>query len=407
MKKAIMALIVLALLAGVGWRLGLWTGGEGPGQGGRHRGGAAVAVEVAPVRKATIRRIGRFTGSLSPRSRFVVAPKVAGRLEKLAVDVGDDVKPGQLIAELDDDEYAQQVEQARAELAVAKATVAECRSAQEVASRELERVRTLRVTKVASESELDETVARNAAADAKHKVALAEVTRREAALKAAEIRLSYTRIHVSWEEDGGPRVVGERFADEGAMLRANDAIVSVLDNSVVIALIDVIERDYPEVRKGQGAVISTDAFPQREFEGRIVRIAPLLKETSRQARVEIEIPNPERVLKPGMFIRARIEFNRHEGATVVPVSALARRNGRTGVFLADTGEEKARFVPVVTGISEGGLAEVVEPELSGLVVTMGHHLLEDGAAIRLPAELPEGEAKPSDEGPEEGPGGRP
>lgn len=396
MGKVVIPVVVLAVLGGLGRQIYIKvSGARGPGGGGpRGRGGVAVAVETAPVHRATVRKIGRFTGSLSPRSRFVVAPKVAGRLEKLVVDVGDPVKPGQLVAELDDGEYAQQVEQARAELAVAEANVAECRSALDVAGRELERVKKLRQTQVASEVELDEAQARQTACDAKHKVALAEVTRREAALKVAQVRLSYTRIRASWGDGGEPRVVGERFADQGAMLRANDPIVSILDNSVVVAVIDVIERDYPGVRPGQQAVMECDAYPGREFAGRIVRIAPLLKETSRQARVEIEVPNPERLLKPGMFIRARIEFDRHENATVVPVAALARRDGRQGVFLVDAQEKKARFVPVTLGILDGELAEVVEPPLSGQVVTMGHHLLEDGAAIRLPEETPAGTEKP-------------
>ena len=387
MKKVIIAAVVLALAGLLGWQIyGKIVEARSGGKGGRQRSGIAVAVEIAPVRKATVREIGRFTGSLRPRSQFVVAPKIVGRLEKLTVDVGDPVKSGQLIAELDDDEYAQQVEQARAELAVAKAGVAERKSALDVAERKLVRAKALHDKKMASDAEKDEAVARHTAAKAKQAVALAEVKRREAALKATEVRLSYTRIHASWEGADAPRVVGERFVDEGEMLRANTPIVSILDNTVMIAAIDAIERDYPKMNLQQQATITTDAFPNREFTGTIVRIAPLLKETSRQARVEIEIPNPEQPLKPGMFVRVRIEFDTHENTTVVPVAALARRDGRHGVFLVDRDNMKARFVPVTRGITEGELVEVVEPPLSGSVVTMGHHLLEDGAAIRLPGD---------------------
>jgi RND family efflux transporter MFP subunit len=343
-----------------------------------------VAVEIVPVRKTTMQAIGRFTGSLRPNSMFVVAPKVGGRLEKLTVDVGDEVRSGQLIAQLDDDEYAQQVEQARAELAVGKANVAETKSALELAKRELKRVTALHEKKMASDSERDEVAARYAAAEAKQKVALAEVTRREAALRAAEVRLSYTRIRVSWEDEKASRVVGERYVDEGEMLRANDSIVSILDNSVMVATIDVIERDYTKLSVGQQATVTTDAFPGREFTGKIVRIAPLLKETSRQARVDIDIQNEKQELKPGMYVRVRIEFDRHENAVIVPFAALARRDGRQGVFVVDKDGTKARFVPITAGIIEGDLVEVLDPPLSGNVVTMGHHLLEDGGGIRLP-----------------------
>ena len=85
-----------------------------------------------------------------------------------------------------------------------------------------------------------------------------------------------------------------------------------------------------------------------------------------------------------MFVRARIEVDRHDGATVVPYSALARRNGQQGVFLVDRQEMKARFVPVETGIDNAELVEIVRPPLEGLVATLGHHLLEDGSAVILP-----------------------
>jgi multidrug efflux pump subunit AcrA (membrane-fusion protein) len=112
-------------------------------------------------------------------------------------------------------------------------------------------------------------------------------------------------------------------------------------------------------------------------------VAPLLKETSREARVEVEIPNPEGVLKPGMFVRAAIEFDRHANATVVPFEALAQRDGRQGVFLADLTEKKAHFVPVTVGIKNGGEVEVTAPPLSGMVVTLGQHLLTDGSPITV------------------------
>jgi multidrug efflux pump subunit AcrA (membrane-fusion protein) len=115
----------------------------------------------------------------------------------------------------------------------------------------------------------------------------------------------------------------------------------------------------------------------------------LLKETSRQARVEIEVPNRNRLLKPGMFIRVQIELNRHDDATVVPVAALTKRNSQQGVFLADTQNMKAHFIPVTLGIVNTELAEVVKPSLSGSVVTVGDHLLEDGSSITLPLEEPE------------------
>jgi len=383
MKKAVAIVVVLTVVVLLGWHVYRKVSASEKGPGGP-RPTVAVAVEVRPVEKTTIRDVRKLTGSLLPRSQFTVAPKVPGLLEKVLVNMGDSVQRGQLIAVLDSQEYAQQVEQARAELEVAKPSVAECSSSLDVAKREFERAMALRDKKIASESDLDEAEANYKACDAKHKVSLAQVQQKIASLREAEVRLSYTQIRASWEDGSEMRAIGERFVDEGEMLGANEPIVSVLDVSSLTAVIHVIERDYAKLRLGQAVVVTTDAHPDMEFRGTVVRIAPLLKETSRQARVDVEVPNPESLLKPGMFVRARIELDRHDGATVVPFSALVKRDGQQGVFLVERGDMKARFVPVETGILTAELAELIQPPLEGEVVTLGHHLLEDGSAVVLP-----------------------
>jgi RND family efflux transporter MFP subunit len=348
------------------------------------RPAVSVAVEVKPIERGVIRDIGVFTGSLEAKSQFVVASKVAGWLKKLVVNIGDEVSRNQVIAIVDDEEFAQQVEQARAELEVAKANAANCASDLDIAKREYERAQALREKTIVSVSELDASEAAFNACQTRYKVSVAQVAQKDAALKAADVRLSYTKVQAFWEEGDQRRVVGERFVDEGALLQVNEPIVSVLENNPLVAVVHVIERDYPKVKLGQEAVVTTDAYPARSFVGTIVRMAPLLRESSRQARVEVDVPNPEYLLKPGMFVRIQVEFARRENATLVPLPALVRRNGKEGVFIVDIGNRKARFVPVTTGIINGELAEITEPQISGLVVTMGNHLLEDGSGIVLP-----------------------
>jgi RND family efflux transporter MFP subunit len=386
-KKIVTAVVVLGIVGVFGWAVARRLG-QGGGQQGRRGGAATVAVESAAVRTATIRDVGTFTGSLEPKSQFVVSAKVSGRLKRLLVDVGDPVRRGQVIATLDEEEYVQQVRQAQAELQVAQAHVADCLSALSVAQREYERTLELREKNIASDSELDAAEAAYKACGAKKEVALAQVAHRKAALKAAGIRLSYATVRASWESGDATRVVGERYVDEGALLAVNDPIVSVLEENPLTAVIYVIERDYPMVKVAQPVTLRTDAYPGRTFSGEIARIAPLLRESSRQGRVEVEVPNPGMLLKAGMFIRAEIEFSVHQKATVVPTGALVKRNGAEGVFVVDEAARKARFVPVTVGITQGGLAEVTAPPLSGRVVTMGQHLLEDGARIVLPDDEP-------------------
>lgn len=383
MKKLLLLLIVLAIVAMVGWRLYQYQRGAGPDATKGRRSAVSVPVETRPIQKGAIQDVGVFTGSLEPKSQYAVAAKVSGWLRELLVDVGDKVEHNQVIAVLDDEEFAQEVEQARAELQVTKANAANCASDLDIAKREYERAKALREKQIASAAALDVSEAAFNACQTRYKVSLAQVAQKEAALKTADVRLSYTKVRAFWEEGDQTRVVGEKFVDEGALLQMNQPIVSILQNNPLTAVVYVIERDYPKVTIGQQAVVTTDAYPGRSFAGGITRIAPLLKESSRQARVEVEVPNLDLMLKPGMFVRARVEFARHENATLIPLPALVRRNDKEGIFIADSKNLKVRFVPVTTGISSGELVEIIEPEISGLAVTMGNHLLEDGSDITM------------------------
>lgn len=101
----------------------------------------AVAVEISPIETGVIRDIGQFSGTLIPKSQFVVAPKVSGKLKKLYINIGDRVIRGQMVAQLDDEEYLQQV--AQADLKVARANLEEARNVLELARKELDRAEPL------------------------------------------------------------------------------------------------------------------------------------------------------------------------------------------------------------------------------------------------------------------------
>jgi len=386
-KKARPFTIVgLLFLVFMGWQIVSRIGGGGGPQGGPR---GAVAVEIAPVEKGSIRDIGTFSGALIPKSYFTIVPKISGRLKELYVDIGDELTRGQLVALLEDEEYQQQVLQAEADLGVAKANLEEASSSQELAQKELERARTLHQKGILSDAELEAAVSSFGTRNARHKVTLAQLANQQAAVETARVRLSYTRIRAAWETDGGARFVGERFVNAGAMLSSNTPILSVIELKPITAVIHVTEKDYFRLRNEQPVALTSGAFPGRAFEGRVARIAPLLKETSREARVEVEIENTDGSLKPGMFVNARIDFVNKTDATVVPASALVNRGVLQGLFLADIENKKAVFQPATVGIVEGERAEIVEPaQLTGYVITLGHHLLENGTSIILPADAP-------------------
>jgi RND family efflux transporter MFP subunit len=377
--KVLLALAALGGLGWVGWLV--YKKLDEPKASGARGGGGPVAVVVEPVGRGTVRDVRTLVGTLRPRSQFVVSPKIAARLERLGVNVGDRLDNGQIVAWLDDDEAVQQVEQARAELEVAKAGEDEAAVSVGRAEREHVRIAELRTRGIASEAELDLAKSDLDAQQAKVKLAQAQVLQREAAMKAAEVRLSYTKIAVAWPDGGGPRVVAERFVDEGATLSLGSPILSVLEADPLVAEVNVAEKDYPRLKTDQDAIVVADAHPGREFAGRVVRLAPFFREASRQARIEVEVRDASGTLRPGMFVRARIVLAVRADATVVPIDAVVRRDGQDAVFLVEEG--KAKLVPVKVGVTGDRSAEILEPRIEGRVVTLGQHLIDDGTPLAV------------------------
>jgi RND family efflux transporter MFP subunit len=357
-------------------------------KGARNNRASLAAVKAALVKRGPMELKRTFSGTLEASAEFLLAPKVSGRLERLYVDLADNVSQGQIVAELDDDEYIQAVKQAKADLTVARANLSKAVKALEIANRELKRVSTLRKRGVSSDSQLDEAKASQLASQAAFEVAKAQLIRAEATLETTKIKLSYTKVTADWYGGDDQRVVAERFVDEGETVAANSPLLSIVELSPISGVIYVAEKDYANLRPGQKVVLKTDAYPGLEFSGRIDRIAPVFKETSRQARVEIVIPNLERRLKPGMFIRATVVLKNVKQAVMVPALAVTKRAGETGIFLVDEGQLKAKWKPVKTGIHQDEMIQIMDDDLSGRVVTLGQQLLADGSKITIPDDRP-------------------
>ena len=390
----ILGLVLALVLAAVLWlgvgRLTAAPAERGPGGGG---GSAAIPVEVELIRQGALEQRRTFSGTLQPRAEASVAPKIGGRIERIFVDFGDPVRRGQLVAELDDAEAEQEVAQAEADLAVAEANVQEATSALNTALREYERVQTLRERGVASESQLDLVEADRQARTAELAVAEAQVRRAQSAVESARIRRGYTRVEATWADGDDERVVAERFVDTGNTVSANTPLLRVVELDPLEAVVYVTERDYARMGVGQEAMLQTDAFPNESFPASVIRLSPVFRQESRQARVDLEVPNPQRRLKPGMFARVTIVLDRVEDATIVPVEALVNREGETGVFLVDPETMQARYLPVQVGIRTPRLAQVTGEGLRGRVVTLGQQLLEDGTPVVIPED--ESAAPPS------------
>ncbi len=345
-----------------------------------------VAVEVAEATKEDIYDLRYFTGTLSSDAEFTVSPRINGWARKIFFNIGDEVKHGAVVAQLDDEEYRLEKEQVEAELDVAKANLAEAEEMLELKRSDYQRAVGLKEKNIISTAEYDRISADFKAYEARKRVTEAQVKLRQAMLESAKVKLSYTEVIATWQEGSNRRYVGQRFVNEGSLLQANAPVMTLVDLDTMKVVVNVIERDIPFMFVGQKAKVSVDAFKTETFDAKVIRIAPVIKEKSRQGEVELSIDNSSHKLKPGMFVTAELQFNTSEDATVIPVMAKARRDEVEGVFVVQD-DTTVKFVPVKIGITMGNKMEIVDPrDFSGRVVTVGHHLLEDGAQVLLPGQ---------------------
>ena len=354
----------------------------GPDKGGKSS--RPIPVEVAQIQRGPIALERTFSGELEALAEFVVAPKVSGRVERVLVNIADRVKRGQVVAELDNAEYIQAVAQAEADLVVAGANLTKASSDLEIATREFKRTESLLKRGIASDSEFDAAGQDQLAKQAQLKVAEAHKTKAESSLETANIRLGYTKVTAGWTGGNDYRLVAERYVDEGQTVAANTQLLLIVELDPIIGVVFITERDYARLKPGQLISLKTDAYPGEQYPGRIERIAPVFRKSTRQARIEMIIDNPQQRLKPGMFIRATVVLARVPEATIIPEQALTIRDDRNGVFIVSADGKSVVWREVKVGIREGSRVQVEGDGLSGRVVTLGQQLVKDGSAIMIP-----------------------
>ena len=386
--------VALCMLTAAG-AFAAWTGYQRMGAahtGAPVRADAAskiVPVEIAAVQHGRIENRRTFTGTLAAHAEFVIASKVSGRIDRLSADLADTVTRGQRVAKLDDAEYVQAVAQVQADWAVANANQAAAQAQLSIAKRELERVARLRDRGVTSESQLDAARADQLSRQAQVTVTRAQVIRAEAELEAARIRLRYTEVAAAWRGGSAQRIVAERYVDEGQTVAANTPLLRIVELDPITAVFFVTERDYALLAPGQAARLTTDAFVGEDFAGTITRIAPVFRESTRQARVEMRVANPQLRLKPGLFVRVTVVLASVAHATIVPEQALLRRASASGVFSLSADSSTVAWHPVVVGIREGNRVQINGEGLGTQVIVLGQQLLKDGAAVSVAQDPPQ------------------
>ncbi|HEX2034529.1 MAG TPA: efflux RND transporter permease subunit [Chloroflexota bacterium] len=180
--------------------------------------------------------------------------------------------------------------------------------------------------------------------------------------------------------------VAARNTTAGAMAGPSAPIVTLVSDTVEVA-VPVEESRYPQIRPGQPVTLSATAFPGRTFGGYVVSISPSGDQRNRSFTARIHPDDPDRLLRPGMYVQVSIATDERSGVPVIPRDALIQRGGQSSVFVVGP-DNKASLRPVRTGLLSGQRIEVVEGLQPGeQVVTIGLEDLRDGQTV-APTALP-------------------
>ena len=338
---------------------------------------------VSPVKGDLDIRLS-FTAEIIPNQVVNLFSRVDGYIAKLHADKGDFVKRNQLLIEIDHTDYQHAVDQAKANLAEARAKVAQQNANVRHAALTLDRMRVLIKDQFVSQQDLDNSQVTFDAAAAALESLHAQVKQVEVALAQAETNLAYSFIRAPFAG-----YVAERNLDTGAYVTGAVAststmsrgMLSVHDIDTVRVLIEVVEKDIPQITIGQKAELRAEAYPDQVFEGTVTRIVQALNRATRTMTVEIDLPNKDRRLKGGMFARAEVMVGSHRDAVQIPIDAVSRLEEAQYVFIVRDG--KAQRVNVEIGAHQENRVEIVKG-LSGdeSVIVSGKDLVHDGTPVQ-------------------------
>ncbi|MCB1573099.1 MAG: efflux RND transporter periplasmic adaptor subunit [Xanthomonadales bacterium] len=347
----------------------------------------SVPVEAVPVSRRSISASYSGTATLEPESEAQVAAKVSGVLLKLLVEEGDQVKAGQVLAKLDD-------ENPRLNVAKAQATLRKLENDYRRSSEMFER-------KLLSVEQND-------------KIRYDLETQR-ATYDLARLELSYTDIVAPISG-----VISRRLVKVGNFIQVNQALFQIDNFDPLLAVLNVPERELNTLRAGQLVNMRVDSIPDHVFEGRIQRISPVVDSTTGTFRVTCEFRDASGRLKSGMFGRLEIVYAKHDDVLTIPRAALIEEDGETAVFQVVAGsslsaEDKEKLIKakqdekkddakkaepgkdkpplpafvakrrlIKVGYGDSGFVEILDGlEEGDRVVTLGRSAVRDGTAVQV------------------------
>jgi len=295
--------------------------------------GTVPSVEVIQARYGSLPLQERLSGIIRAKNQVIIYPEIAAPILKVVAENGDFIKEGAPLVYLRDSQFKEQLQQAEASLLInqaeAKRTEANLR---EIRTR-LDRTRQLAGKQFQSEQELETLEAQVDASEATYEQALGRIAQAEAQVQ--EQREALRRTVVRAPISG---YVGQRNAEVGMRASTGEPLYILGDFDVVRVEVSITDEMIKKIRQGQTALLTLEGEEEDKIEAKVSRISPFLEAGSFSAAGEIDVPNKERRLRPGMFIAVDILYGESEQATLVPISTLYEdpNTGRMGVFIASS-----------------------------------------------------------------------
>ncbi len=343
---------------------------------------AAPAAEAVPVSlaEAKMGRLSRgdvLAGKVAPAAEVNLVPKMAGKVAAVPVDVGDRVRAGQVVLRLDAADLEAAVRQAEAALALAQSGLRQAQLDYDVAAANYERARTLLDNQALSAAEFESKyeLPYKAAKERLENLAPAQVRQAEAALALAKANLANSVL--TSPIDG---FVTARNVDPGELASPTMPVLTVADIDRVVVEAGASEQQVNRLEKGRKVKVYISAVRAEPFEGVITSVSPAADPGTKMYSLKVEIPNPQHLIKPGMF--AEIDLGVTGEAVLVPRDAVVTRDDVTAVFVVAEGRAVLRKVE--TGLSDGRNIAIHKGLAPGeKVVVAGQERLEDGTKVKV------------------------
>ncbi len=331
------------------------------------------------VTHGTIEDVVTAQGKLEPNQYVDVGTQVSGQLKKIYVQIGDTVKQGQLVAEIDPRVYQSQVEATEAHIGSLKAQLAQQKAAAVLAQQNLKRNQNLIAANAVSQQALQETQSQAAVADAQVQALSAQIKESESNLKGIQTNLGFTKIYAPMSG-----TVTTMPAREGQTLNANQTapvILQVANLDLMTVRANVAEADVPRLKEGMDAYFTTLGNSERRWQGKVRQIQPAPQVVNDVVLYDvlIDVKNEKRQLMTGSTTQVFFILGRADNATIVPAEALTRR-----VPDQDNDQGKAYRVIVANGDSGSGEPRVIHVGLSTRAQAQVTDGLKPGERVLLP-----------------------